>query len=68
MGRYDKKIKMVFDYIEKLETTYYLKWLILSGGIHFFDTLEKEIKLRLMKTRSYNEITDLVYERRRIMG
>lgn len=38
--------------------------IILGGGIHLFDTLGKEIKLRLIKTRSYNGITDLVYERR----
>lgn len=37
---------------------------ILGGGIPLFDKSEKEIKLRLIKTRSYNGITDLVYERR----
>lgn len=37
---------------------------ILGGGIRLFDTLEREIKLRLVNTRSYNGITDLVYERR----
>ncbi len=37
---------------------------ILGGGIRLFDTLEKEIRLKLIKTRSYNGITDLVYERR----
>lgn len=37
---------------------------ILGGGIRLFDQLEKEVKLRLMRTRSYNGITDLVYERR----
>jgi len=37
---------------------------ILGNGLRLFDTFEKEIKLRLIKTRSYNGITDLVYERR----
>lgn len=37
---------------------------ILGGGIRLFDTLEKEIKLKLIQTKSYNGITDLVYERR----
>lgn len=37
---------------------------ILGNGIRLFDTLEKELKLKLIKTRSYNGITDLVYERR----
>ena len=37
---------------------------ILGDGIHLFDKLDKEIKLKLIKTKSYNGITDLVYERR----
>jgi len=37
---------------------------ILGNGIRLFDTFEKEMKLKLIKTRSYNGITDLVYERR----
>ena len=37
---------------------------ILGNGIRLFDTFEKEKKLKLIKTRSYNGITDLVYERR----
>ena len=37
---------------------------ILGGGIRLFDGLEKERKLKLIKTKSYNGITDLVYERR----
>lgn len=37
---------------------------ILGNGIRLFDSVEKEIKLKLMKTKSYNGITDLVYERR----
>lgn len=37
---------------------------ILGNGIHLFDMLQKEIKLKLIKTYSYNGITDLVYERR----
>ncbi len=35
---------------------------ILGNGIRLFDTSENEIKLKLIKTRSYNGITDLVYE------
>jgi len=37
---------------------------ILGGGIRLFGSLEREQKLRLIKSRSYNGITDLVYERR----
>lgn len=37
---------------------------ILGSGIHLFDTLENEMKLKLIQTKSYNGITDLVYERR----
>ena len=37
---------------------------ILGCGIRLFDGLEKERKLKLIKTKSYNGITDLVYERR----
>jgi len=37
---------------------------ILGNGIRLFDALEKELKLKLVSSRSYNGITDLVYERR----
>lgn len=37
---------------------------ILGGGIRLFDTAEKELKLKLIESKSYNGITDLVYERR----
>lgn len=37
---------------------------ILGNGIRLFGTFEKEVKLKLIKTKSYNGITDLVYERR----
>lgn len=37
---------------------------ILGNGIRLFDKAQKEIKLKLIKTYSYNGITDLVYERR----
>ncbi len=37
---------------------------ILGDGIRLFDRMDREIKLRLVKTKSYNGITDLVYERR----
>ena len=37
---------------------------LLGDGIRLFGPLEKEQKLRLVKTQSYNGITDLVYEKR----
>ncbi len=37
---------------------------ILGSGIRLFGPLEAERKLKLIQTRSYNGITDLVYERR----
>lgn len=39
---------------------------ILGTDIHLFDMLEKEIKLKLIQTKSYNGITDLVYGRRQL--
>lgn len=45
---------------------YYLNIIptILGRGIRLFDGLEGEKKLRLVGTKSYNGITDLVYQRR----
>lgn len=37
---------------------------LLGSGIRLFGNAEKEIKLRLLKTQTYNGITDLVYTRR----
>ena len=37
---------------------------LLGAGVRLFGPLEKEQKLRLVKTQSYNGITDLVYEKR----
>lgn len=37
---------------------------ILGGGIRLFGEGGRELKLKLIKTQSYNGITDLVYERR----
>lgn len=37
---------------------------ILGGGTRLFGETEKEIRLSLTETKSYNGITDLVYERR----
>lgn len=37
---------------------------LLGQGIRLFDTLEKELKLKLIQTQSYNGIADLVYVRR----
>jgi len=51
---------------EDLIEQYYINVIptILGNGIRLFDTFEKEMKLKLIRTRSYNGITDLVYERR----
>ena len=38
--------------------------ILLGSGIRLFGNMEKEIKLRLFKTRAYNGITELVYVRR----
>ena len=37
---------------------------ILGSGIRLFGKADHEIKLRLLKTRSYNGMTDLIYIRR----
>ena len=37
---------------------------LLGSGIRLFGNLENEIKLKLLKTQTYNGITDLVYARR----
>lgn len=37
---------------------------ILGGGIRLFGSLEAEVLLRLVGTKSYNGITEVVYERR----
>jgi len=37
---------------------------LLGAGIQLFGNTEKEIKLKLLKTQTYNGITDLVYTRR----
>ena len=37
---------------------------ILGVGIRLFDKTDHEIKLRLLKTQSYNGMTDLIYTRR----
>lgn len=37
---------------------------LLGSGIRLFGELDEERKLRLVRTQSYNGITDLVYERR----
>lgn len=37
---------------------------LLGSGIRLFENTEKEIKLRLLKTQTYNGIIDLIYERR----
>ena len=37
---------------------------ILGSGIRLFEDVDHEIKLRLLKTQSYNGITDLIYVKR----
>ena len=37
---------------------------ILGAGVRLFENVEREIKLRLVCTKTYNGITDLVYTRR----
>lgn len=38
--------------------------ILLGSGVRLFEKGEREIKLRLLWTQSYNGMTDLVYERR----
>ena len=38
--------------------------MILGSGIRLFETADHEIKLKLLKTQSYNGITDLIYIKR----
>ncbi|MDO5550432.1 MAG: dihydrofolate reductase family protein [Lachnospiraceae bacterium] len=51
---------------EDLIDRYYISVIptILGDGIRLFGTMEKEIKLQLIKTQTYNGITDLVYQHR----
>lgn len=37
---------------------------LLGSGIRLFENIEHEVKLRLLHTRSYNGMTDLIYTRR----
>ena len=37
---------------------------LLGAGIRLFENVKHEIKLRLLNTRSYNGMTDLIYTRR----
>ncbi len=45
---------------------YYISVLptLLGSGLRLFEGMEKEIKLKLLKTQTYNGITDLIYTRR----
>jgi len=51
---------------EDLIDTYYISVIptLLGSGIRLFASNENEIKLKLLKTQTYNGITDLVYTRR----
>lgn len=37
---------------------------ILGSGIRLFGTLDEELRLKLVKTRNYNGITEVIYEKR----
>lgn len=37
---------------------------LLGTGCRLFENVEKEIKLKLLKTQTYNGIIDLIYVRR----
>lgn len=37
---------------------------ILGSGVRLFESLDAELKLKLMKTRNYNGIVEVVYEKR----
>lgn len=41
---------------------------ILGDGIRLFGRMEREVKLKLIRTRAYNGITELVYARRQAEG
>ena len=51
---------------EDMIDCYYLTVIptIMGSGIRLFEKSDHEIKLRLLKTRSYNGMTDLIYIRR----
>lgn len=51
---------------ENLIDLYYITVIptILGSGIRLFGSAEQEIPLRLLRTQSYNGMTDLVYEKR----
>lgn len=51
---------------EDLIDRYYISVIpaLLGSGVRLFENTGREIKLKLLKTQTYNGITDLVYERR----
>lgn len=51
---------------ENLVDSYYITVIptILGSGIRLFENIKHEIELRLLNTRSYNGMTDLIYVRR----
>lgn len=58
---------LVQQLMEKdLIDTYYISVIpmLLGNGIRLFGSTEKRIPLKLVKTRNYDGITDLIYERR----
>lgn len=51
---------------EDLIDCYYITVIptLLGSGIRLFESVKHEIKLRLLNTRAYNGMTDLIYTRR----
>lgn len=51
---------------ENLIDYYYITVIptLLGSGIRLFENADREIKLKLLKTQSYNGMTDLIYTRR----
>lgn len=73
----EKKPEKVFGYVvganfiqqlvkEDVIDCYYITVIptILGSGIRLFEKADHEIKLKLLKTQSYNGMTDLVYIKR----
>ncbi len=71
---YERKVGKIFGYVvvqtlsnrEDIIDCYYITVIptILGSGIRLFEKTDHEIKLRLLKTQSYNGMTDLIYTKR----
>ena len=70
----DGNLEKIFGYVvvqplsnrEDIIDCYYITVIptILGSGIRLFEKTDHEIKLRLLKTQSYNGMTDLIYTKR----